>query len=346
MTPRAQLTSIDLEPLDPDVTVGDSQQFIATARFNNGSSQDVTALAAWTTSDPSIANITTDGLATGAAAGVTTIQALYGGFSGSTTLSVTVPSLVSITLAPLDPAITLGGSQQFIATGLYSDSTSDDLTAAAVWSSSDPAIATVTTDGLATGAAAGVATIQALYGGISSSTSVSVTAAALVALTVIPASITLQTGMTQQLTALATYDDSSLADVTADVSWSADAPTIAAVDQAGIVTAIAQGAGPIQAAAGVINATMMVNVWTPAPPPSQTSPCILLAQAQQQMLLLMSGQAAVAIETPQLGRVEFSKGSIGDLQRLIDNLNVQCAALTGADTRYLRRRPISIEAWP
>jgi len=80
-----------------------------------------------------------------------------------------------------------------------------------------------------------------------------------------------------------------------------------------------------------------------APPP--LTPCEALALAKQQLYLLSAGQAIVAVETPQLGRVEYSKGSITDLQRVIDGLAAECAALTGQPTAG-RRRPISIEAWP
>lgn len=76
--------------------------------------------------------------------------------------------------------------------------------------------------------------------------------------------------------------------------------------------------------------------------------CEQLAAAQAQMIALMSGQGAAAIETPQLGRVEFTKADIGQLQRLIDNLAYQCAIENGdyAMACKSRRRPISLEAWP
>ena len=77
-----------------------------------------------------------------------------------------------------------------------------------------------------------------------------------------------------------------------------------------------------------------------------TDPCQLLALARQQMFLLSSGQAVVAIETPELGRVEFSAGKTADLQRMIDGLAAECAAATGTVSTRGRRRPISVEAWP
>lgn len=77
------------------------------------------------------------------------------------------------------------------------------------------------------------------------------------------------------------------------------------------------------------------------------SPCDALIQAKAQMYLLASGQAVVSVDTPQLGRVEYNRGSIADLQRLIDGLAADCAALTGTTTGAgMRRRPINIEAAP
>jgi hypothetical protein len=80
---------------------------------------------------------------------------------------------------------------------------------------------------------------------------------------------------------------------------------------------------------------------TPAP-----DYCALLAAAQKQMGLLMSGQAVAAIETPLLGRVEYSKAEIGSLRLYIDQLTALCAAQNGQQCYGPRRRPISFEACP
>ena len=88
---------------------------------------------------------------------------------------------------------------------------------------------------------------------------------------------------------------------------------------------------------------------TPPATPPATGPCALLQLALGQLGLLMSGQATAAIETPQLGRVEFTRTNVGDLQRLIQTLGAQCAACGGqmpAGYNYLPRRPISIQGWP
>jgi hypothetical protein len=69
----------------------------------------------------------------------------------------------------------------------------------------------------------------------------------------------------------------------------------------------------------------------------------LLAQAQQQLFLLASGQAPQVIETPQLGRVAYMPTTITQLQQLIDYLKGMVDPTTAA---YTRRRPISVEACP
>ncbi|HEU0180360.1 MAG TPA: gpW family head-tail joining protein [Blastocatellia bacterium] len=79
-------------------------------------------------------------------------------------------------------------------------------------------------------------------------------------------------------------------------------------------------------------------------------PCQQLADAQAQMGVLMRGQNISAIETPQLGRVEYegSQTAIGDLQRYIDKLTAECALARGDLTAFYRsrRRPVSMEAMP
>jgi hypothetical protein len=59
------------------------------------------------------------------------------------------------------------------------------------------------------------------------------------------------------------------------------------------------------------------------------------------------GQSVSAIETPELGRVEFSVPQGSNLDMEIARAAAECAALTGeVAPGFGRRKPISIEAWP
>jgi YVTN family beta-propeller protein len=86
---------------------------------------------------------------------------------GSNTMSViVVPTLASIAVTPSSPSITGTGTQQFTATGTYSDTTTRNLTNLVTWASTATNVATITTGpgagaGLATGVSAGPTTISA-----------------------------------------------------------------------------------------------------------------------------------------------------------------------------------------
>lgn len=85
-------------------------------------------------------------------------------------------ALVSIAVTPPNPSISEGTTQQFSATGTYTDSSSQDLTSSSTWSSSNTTAATMNASGLATGLTAGSSTIAAAFGTISGSTTLTVTA--------------------------------------------------------------------------------------------------------------------------------------------------------------------------
>ena len=80
------------------------------------------------------------------------------------------PTLVSIAVTPASySTLAVGGTQQFTATGTYSDASTGDLTTQVTWTSSDTTKATVNSTGLGTGIAYGSATITASLGGVSGS---------------------------------------------------------------------------------------------------------------------------------------------------------------------------------
>jgi|SRR5271166_6631444 len=85
------LVSVGVTPTNPSIAAGKQQQFTATGTYSDGSHQDLTSSATWTSSATSVATISSSGLATGVAAGSTTIQATSGSINGSIELAVTPP---------------------------------------------------------------------------------------------------------------------------------------------------------------------------------------------------------------------------------------------------------------
>ncbi len=84
----------------------------------------------------------------------------------STVTCTLVPNLVSIAVSPANQSVAAGSSQQFTATGTYSDASTGNLTSSAIWSSSNTSVATIASGGLAQMIGTGSSTITARYGSI------------------------------------------------------------------------------------------------------------------------------------------------------------------------------------
>ena len=94
-----------------------------------------------------------------------------GGVAGSTqniTVSGTGIVLSSIQITAPNSSIVSGATDQFTATGTYSDNSTANLTAQATWNSATSSVATINANGLATGAQAGTSIITASMSGITS----------------------------------------------------------------------------------------------------------------------------------------------------------------------------------
>jgi hypothetical protein len=143
--------------------------FKATGHFSDQSTQDLTTQATWDSTDRTVASVSnlagTQGLATGIAAGRTSVTATWESKSGSASLTVTQAQLLSITVAPENPTIAAGATQQFTATGHYQNDLTQDITNLATWDSSDQSVAAISnaagSKGLATAVAKGTSTISA-----------------------------------------------------------------------------------------------------------------------------------------------------------------------------------------
>ncbi|HEY6006727.1 MAG TPA: DUF3443 family protein [Geobacteraceae bacterium] len=182
------LVAITVSPANPSVSQVTTQQFRATGTYSDGTTQDLTASVAWKSSNTGVATISATGLATPVGPGTTTITAASGNISGATVMTVTSATLVSIAVTPAAPNIAVGATAQFAATGTFSDNTTQDLTTQVTWSSSAPAVATISnapgSNGLATAVGAGTATITATFGGVSGTAVLSASVSNVLSITV------------------------------------------------------------------------------------------------------------------------------------------------------------------
>ena len=293
LTVNAAVTLVGLQitpQTNPSIAVAGTQQFTANAIFSNGTSTNVTGAAGivWTTSNANVASISNPGgrgggggLATGIAGGTVTITATYSGFTDSAPLTVTAaPTPVGLQITFTGTAsIVVNGTIQFQANETWSDGTSTVVTNTATWTTSDGAIASITSGGargggggrgLATGLAAGTVTVTATDAGLTDSVQLTVTKVTPTSLVVTPATPSILVNTTQPFVATLVYSDNTTVVVTGSADWTSSDPTIATVSTtggrggaAGVATSYAIGTTTITATYSGLSGTALLTVTDP-----------------------------------------------------------------------------------
>ena len=169
------LAAIAITPTTGTLPLGISQRFVATGTYADGHSADVTAAVSWTSSAPAVADIgAATGLADALTPGTTTITATSGAVSGTLSLTTVAATIQSIVIAPATLQTGVGITRHFTATGTFSDGSSADVSASAVWATQTAGIASVS-NGAASGLALGSTDVTATLGSVSASAGVAVT---------------------------------------------------------------------------------------------------------------------------------------------------------------------------
>jgi len=168
---NATLQSVSITPTTGSIARNGTLQFSAIGTFSDGTQQDVTTSATWSSTNTTVASIGVgSGSVRGIGAGASQIKAVLGAISSPVAaLTVTSATLKSIAVTPSNLAIAAGTSLAFTATGTYSDGTTQDISTSAAWSSSKTSVASIdASTGVATGLAAGTTSITASQGGAGS----------------------------------------------------------------------------------------------------------------------------------------------------------------------------------
>ncbi len=264
----ATLSSIALTPATAFLPPGGTLPYSAIGTYSDGSTQDVTSLVGWSSSNFTSSATMTDvatielGLATAQGVGNTTISAKLGSVTGTAELMVVSPQQISLAITPATAQIAAGTLTQLTATGTYVDGTTQDFTKVVDWSSSTPSAATVGYQtGLVSGITAGKSpvTITATLGPDSSSTQLTVTDATITSITITPASPSVAVGATQQLTAMGKFSDGSTQTLLNAV-WSSSNPAVAAVNALGLVVSAGPGTATITAQLEGVSGTTNITV--------------------------------------------------------------------------------------
>ncbi len=174
--PTLVLTTITVSLSSASLQVGQAATVTA-AGFDQNGSPIAVGTVTWTSSNTSVATVTSAGAVAALAAGQSTITASTGGKSGQATLSVTAAPapVATVVVTPASASIAVGGTQQLTPNEFDAGGTA--LGGRIVtWATGDPTKATVSTTGLVTGVAAGTVVITATSEGKSGSSTITVSA--------------------------------------------------------------------------------------------------------------------------------------------------------------------------
>ena len=227
---------IELEPAELQLKKGDSQTLTASIFPADATCQTLH----WGTSDSKVASVDEDGKVTAVGNGSATVfvSSSDGGYTAYCNVYVGTP-LGSLSLDPGEYTLESIGSSFKIAPVFYpEDATDTELS----WTSADPKIASVSSDGTVTAIGPGTTAITAAAAGgaITSKCVVTVLSPAL-AIKISDSRLSLEEGEEATITASVFPSDATQSTLT----WRSDKPEVATVDQDGNVRAVKAGVAVI-----------------------------------------------------------------------------------------------------
>jgi uncharacterized protein YjdB len=303
--PTPTLTAIEILPAFSSVAAGLVRQFVAKGLFSNDTTQIVTSLVTWTSSNSSVIAIDAEGLATAVAKGVkipqpVMIRASSGKVSQTAALTVTAPTVVKTKLIPEISSVAAGRSQQFTSEQILSDGVTRPLIAGVSWSSSDPSLVIINKDGLAKVLAPGPVTITAHFENQIGTAMLTATPPEILEVRIVPAIPFVSAGLTQTFTAEGTFTDGKIYALKNEITWSSSDPSLVTINESGLATAVAKGldrqrAVTLTAVSGKISGTAKMTVTPPEWVKIEVTPAIPFVAAGR--TVQFSAQGVLTDET-------------------------------------------------
>ena len=257
--------SVEVQPANVTLPQGAKLQYSLFSNLSDGSKKVLDA-PRWFTSPITMATTTLAGIVTARTPGIGKIYGETCCKTAYTQLTVTKARAVSLAIDPDDASVPRGAAQALKAFATFDDGSVVDVSNAVHWTSSQPTLTLVDRSGTAVAAAQGKATIAAMYGSVdggsqtvTTTTTLTVTADSLTALTVTPGNAPLVLGDCQQFTAMGTFSDLSVHPVPG-VVWHSSDPTVAIVLPSGMIMSTGTGTAVITATAGAVQANATITV--------------------------------------------------------------------------------------
>jgi uncharacterized protein YjdB len=221
------VVELTVDPARLTMLLGETRMLRATLRYDDGSTEDVTANIAWRSDNESVATVA-GGVVTSVGEGVAIITANLFEIRAGSRIEVS-----KIQLNPMQANLRPGESVTFSVGNTF----------VSTWTTSDPSVATVDSNGTATAVGSGTATITVTFPNASASGIVNVEPVG--SLTISPPDPRVALGETVQLSATGTFSGDVTVDMTLLVAWSSSNPDLTVVD--GLVTRNGAGSSTITA---------------------------------------------------------------------------------------------------
>ncbi|MBV8052056.1 MAG: Ig-like domain-containing protein [Acidobacteriaceae bacterium] len=297
----SSIASITLTPQTASVTVGATQKFAATAQDQDGKIITGTVLS-YATSNPNVAAVDANGIATGIAPGTSEIKVSADGITSSALFTVTPKPSFTLSAEPATATVAQGQSVQSMIVVNPANGFASNVSLAAfrlpsgVSASFSPISSTEATLTLTASASAVVGTatvvITGTSGALTAQTGLSLIVApapsVLTKISVSPASASIQVGSQESFTAVG-LDQYNKPMPGIAFTWATNTNCISL--NAGSATGLCQGTGAVIASAqGVSSAPALLTVLPP--PPALTT--IVLTPANPSILTTGSQQFAAA----------------------------------------------------
>ena len=260
MTVEQRVSAVTVSAVADTVVERDTLRLFAEATDANGNVVG-DALFAWESSNTLVATVDQTGLATGVGAGRSRITATSSGVSGSMVVEVRRAVPASVVVTPDSVNLTALGDTVRLMAEVRDQSGRLMPEEAVTWATEDAAVAAVNADGLVTASGNGTTTITATAGEVSGRAVVTIVREAW-AVVVYPGASVLESGDSLLLSATATDADGHEIEG-AVFQWSSDDPSVATVDQMGLVIGTGEGTAMIAASVGNAQGTAEITVENP-----------------------------------------------------------------------------------
>jgi len=236
-----------IAPATAVMPLGTAKQYSAFLTTSSGEVIDVSKTVNWQITDTAVASIDATAWLTATKIGTTTVSADIvhsdNTLTASASLTVNNAQLDTVAISPVDGVFPVGKIGVYRADAHYADGSVIDVTRETTWSIADTSIGSIVESGIFAGdsiaLSPGKTTINASFQALNNNTSVEVTAANIISISISPMNATTPVGTQINYQAHALYSDGSKHDITQLGAWSTSDPSIAAIEFSGAKSGVA-----------------------------------------------------------------------------------------------------------